>query len=147
LNTRTKKTTKRPRSPRRPGVEADRVAPERPRSDRDNGRVGPCDSAAAWPASIRSAGPRWVVAAPLAGYGATVKVRPKALILLGAALVVPLAILWARGSIQGPRPLYIGPDTYWAGWLFIVVPVAALIGLVLIIAGAALAFLRQNNVR
>ena len=76
-----------------------------------------------------------------------VKFRPKALILLGVALAAPLAIMWAQGAIQGPRAIYIGPGTYWVGWLLIGVPVAALIGVALIVAGAALAFFRHSNVR
>ena len=75
------------------------------------------------------------------------KVKPRALILIGMALEAPVAILWAKGAIQGPRPLYIGPGTYWVGWLLISVPIAALVGVVLIVAGAALALFRRGKVR
>ena len=56
--------------------------------------------------------------------------------------MAPLAVTWAHGAIHGPTPVFIGPGTYWVGWVLIGVPLAALLGVVLLIIGAALALYR-----
>lgn len=73
-----------------------------------------------------------------------VKLGPRPFLLLGGALVAPLAVTCALGAIRGPTSIYVGPGTYWVGWLLIAVPLAGLLGVVLIV-GTALALLRRND--
>lgn len=68
----------------------------------------------------------------------------RTLLLLGGALVTPLAVTWAYGEIRGPTRIFLGPGTYWVGWLLVGVLLAALLGIVLLIVGAALALFRRN---
>ncbi len=58
--------------------------------------------------------------------------------------MAPLAVTWAYGAIRGPTPIFIGPGNYWVGWVLIGVPLAAFLGVVLLIIGAALALYRRE---
>ena len=61
--------------------------------------------------------------------------------------MAPLAITWVYGAFRGPTRIFIGPDTYWVGWVLLSILLAALLGVVLLVVGAALAVFRRNKHR
>ena len=76
-----------------------------------------------------------------------VKLEPRALLLAGAGLVAPLAVAWVLSEIRGPSRIFIGPGTYWIGWLLLGGLLAALLGAILLVLGLALALYRFKMVR